>query len=89
MLTNWNIRIWEYEFLQPIWLILLLFIPIYYWFSFKSKNSSAGEIKFSGSMRTQRKVELKWVKKLRNVLSIFRVLAAVLLILALAKPLSW
>ncbi len=89
MLTNWNIRIWEYEFLQPIWLILLLFIPIYYWFSFKSKNSSAGEIKFSGSMRTQRKVELKWVKKLRNVLSIFRVLAAVLLILALAKPFSW
>jgi Ca-activated chloride channel family protein len=40
-------------------------------------------------MRTQKKVELKWVKKLRLALVIFRVMAFFFLILALSKPFSW
>ncbi len=89
MLTNWNIRFWEYEFLQPIWLLFLLLIPVYFFLVWRLKGRSTGDIKFSGSMRTQKKVELKWVKKLRLALVIFRVMAFFFLILALSKPFSW
>ena len=89
MLNNWNIRFWEYEFLQPVWLLLLILIPLYYFLVWKLRRGSAGDIKFSGSMRTQKKVELKWVKKLRIVIVFCRVLAFLFLVLALSKPFSW
>ena len=40
-------------------------------------------------MRTQKKVELKWVKKIRLAIVIFRFLAFFSLVLALSKPFSW
>lgn len=89
MLSNWNILIWEYEFLQPLWLFLLLLVPIYFYFIYRKKNNSKGDVKFSGSMRTQKKVELKWVNKVRKYLVFLRVLAFVFLVLALSKPFNW
>lgn len=46
-------------------------------------------MKFSGSMRTQKKVELKWVNKVRKYSVFLRVLAFVFLVLALSKPFNW
>ena len=89
MLTNWNIRFWEYDFLQPLWLLLLLLIPIFYLFSFRKEKNRKGDIKFSGTEKTQRKVELKWVKKLRAAIIILQGIAILFVILALAKPFRW
>lgn len=89
MLSNWNILVWEYEFLQPLWLFLLLLVPIYFYFIYRRKHKSKGDVKFSGSMRTQKKVELKWVNKVRKYSVFLRVLAFVFLVLALSKPFNW
>jgi Ca-activated chloride channel family protein len=89
MFTHWNIKFWEYSFLQPLWLIILLIIPLYIFFNFRKEKEKRGDIRFSGSLKTQRKVELKWVKKLRTALHFIQVASLVFVILALAKPFRW
>jgi Ca-activated chloride channel family protein len=89
MLTNWNIKFWEYSFLEPLWLILLLLIPIYIIFNLRNEKTKRGDIRFSGMLKTQRKVELKWVGKLRLAILLLQATSLLLIIFALAKPFRW
>lgn len=89
MLTHWNIKFWEYSFLQPLWLILLVLIPIFLVISFRHEKVKKSDLRFSGTLKTQRKVELKWVKNLRKALIYIQTAALLLMILALAKPFRW
>lgn len=89
MLTQWNIKFWEYAFLQPYWLWLIVLVPLFLFFSLRNEKTKKSDLRFSGSLKTQRKVELKWVKKLRKALLFLQVASLLFIILALAKPFRW
>jgi Ca-activated chloride channel family protein len=89
MFANWNIFFWEYEFLQPFWLILLILIPITIFLNLRKEKSSRGDMKFSGNSKTQNRVELKWISKLRLALLIVQSFGIFMIIIALAKPFKW
>lgn len=89
MLTQWNIKFWEYAFLQPLWLILIVLIPLFIFFSFRHERTKKSDVRFSGALKTQRKVELKWVKKLRKGLVFLQAASLLFIVLALAKPFRW
>ncbi|MFM7667888.1 MAG: vWA domain-containing protein [Bacteroidota bacterium] len=89
MLTQWNIKFWEYAFLQPYWLWLIVLVPLFLFFSLRNEKIKKSDLRFSGSLKTQRKVELKWVKKLRKALLFLQVASLLFIILALAKPFRW
>lgn len=89
MLSHWNIKFWDYSFLQPLWLILLILVPVFLMVSFRYEKNKKSDLRFSGTLKTQRKVELKWVKKFRKALLFLQAAALLFLILALAKPFRW
>lgn len=89
MLTNWNIRFWEYEFLSPQWLWLLCIVPVLLFLIYRFERSRKGEVKYSGRTEAQRALGSKWIGRLRELnLLIYGVIAA-LLIFAMAKPFHW
>ncbi len=85
-MNNWNIRIWEYEFIEPLWLSLLLIVPIYLFFSFRSERRGHGAWKFTGSSSDQRAFSTSWIPRVRQLILVLHALALGGLILALAKP---
>lgn len=86
---QWNIKFWEYAFLQPLWLIFIVLIPVVLFFSFRQEKTKKSDLRFSGTLKTQRKVELKWIKKLRKWLLFLKTASLLFIILALAKPFRW
>ncbi|MBM3452443.1 MAG: VWA domain-containing protein [Bacteroidetes bacterium] len=89
MLTHWNIKFWEYSYLQPPWLILIVLIPLFLYFSLRRERTKTSDLRFSGTLKTQRKVELKWVKILRQVILFLQAASFLFIIVALAKPFRW
>jgi Ca-activated chloride channel family protein len=89
MLTHWNIKFWEYSFLQPWWLLVLILIPVFLYISLRKEKAKKADLAFSGTLKTQKKVELKWVKKMRSGLIYLQTLFLLFIILALAKPFRW
>jgi Ca-activated chloride channel family protein len=89
MQNNWNIRFWEYEYLQPYWLILLVVVPIYLLIAFKREKKTAGQLKFTGSTSEQKSFSTPLIGRIRQVLIIINALAFSLLIMAMAKPFHW
>lgn len=89
MFKNWNIALWEYEFLSPHWLWLLLLIPFFYWLIFYLENKKSGDFKFSRPEKEQSSLGTNSIKYVRwLILSVYGLVAA-FLILALAKPYNW
>lgn len=89
MLTNWNIRFWEYEFFSPHWLWLLCAIPFVLFFIYRIERSRKGDIKYSGTTKSQRELGSSWIGRVREInLLIYGIIAA-LLIFAMAKPFHW
>ena len=89
MLTNWNIRFWEYEFFSPTWLWLLCIIPLVLFIIYRFERSRKGEVKFSGSTNDQRALGSNWIGRLREInLLVYGIIAA-LLIFAMAQPFHW
>lgn len=86
MLNNWNIKFWEYEFLAPNWLWLLCIVPIVLVIIYKLEKRRGGEVKFTGTSESQRKLGAIWVIRLRELLISVYGIITVLLIFALAKP---
>jgi Ca-activated chloride channel family protein len=89
MLSHWNIKFWEYSFLQPLWLILLIVIPVFLFISIRKEKTKKADLTFSGTLKTQKKVELKWVKKMRIGLIYLQAMFLLFIVLALAKPFRW
>jgi Ca-activated chloride channel family protein len=85
-MNNWNIRIWEYEFIEPIWLWLLIAVPIYLMVAFRKERKGSGAWKFTGSSADQRAFSTSWIPRVRQLILTIQALALGLLILALAKP---
>ena len=86
MSSSWNIRFWEYEFLQPNWFWLLLLIPFTLWVQFRRENKRPGEVKFSRSEDLQASLSSGWINHFRSALILIMNFAFVLLICAMAKP---
>lgn len=89
MFSNWNIRFWEYEFLSPYWLWLMLLVPVCLFWMMRNEKNRKGEVKFSRSQEEQGRIGSKWISQLRTVFVLLYGLVAVLLILAMAKPFHW
>ena len=89
MLTNWNIRFWEYEFFSPHWLWLLCLVPFVLFVIYRFERSRKGEVKYSGSANSQRALGSNWIGRVREVNLIIYGLIAALLIFAMAKPFHW
>ncbi len=89
MFKNWNILIWEYDFLSPHWLWLLLLIPFLIWMAFYLDKNKAGDFKFSRTEREQKNLGKDGIKYIRwSILTIYIVVAS-LLIAAFARPFHW
>jgi len=89
MLSNWNIRFWEYDFFAPNWLWLLCTVPVILFIIYRLEKNRKGEIKYSGTAKQQKKIGSQWIVRLREIMLIIYGLIAVLLILAMAKPFHW
>lgn len=83
------IRIGNYEFFEPWWLVLLALIPILLWLLFKAENQRKGEWKYSGLERKQIALGSPLVSTLRKSLIWIVGLVLGAIILALSKPLNW
>jgi Ca-activated chloride channel homolog len=89
MLSSWNILVWEYEFLSPKWLWLLLLVPVCFVWMLVKERSKSGEMKFSKGESDQQLIHSDWIIHVRFLVIGLYNFIAVLLILALAKPLDW
>lgn len=89
MLNNWNIRIWEYEFLSPHWLWLLLGVPFFLWYIFYLDRKKTGDFKFSRLEKDQQNLGSNSIKYLRYLVLTAYGMVLALLIFALAKPFNW
>lgn len=78
-----------YRFLSPYWLWLLWLVPAFVWWLFYVDASKKGEVKFSGTERDQKSLELFWVKSIRKALFFSSGMILVLLIIAIARPYRW
>ncbi len=88
MFENWNILLWEYEFLSPNWLWGLLVIPFILLVLFKKERTKTGEFKFSRNDVDQEDLTTDWVSQIRKIFIFSYGFIATLLILAMAKPLD-
>jgi Ca-activated chloride channel homolog len=89
MFDNWNIAFWEYEFLSPHWLWLLLLVPAVLWWMFYLENRRSGELKFSRTEQEQVSLGSDRLKYMRWIfISLYGIVFS-LLIFALAKPFHW
>lgn len=89
MLTNWNIRFWEYEFFSPHWLWLMCMVPLVLFFIYRLEHSRKGEVKYSGRTIDQRAIGSKWIGRVREVNLLVYGVIACLLIFAMARPFHW
>lgn len=88
-MSNWNIRIWEYDFNAPHWLWLLALVPVILFLLFRAEKKRMGDVKFSRSSVDQRSIGSIWISRLRDGLILSLGLSLTLLICALAKPFHW
>lgn len=89
MLNNWNIRFWEYDFLSPHWLWLLLVVPVILLLMFRNERRKEGEWKYSGSAASQKSFSTRWIVSFRRILIVLNGIVLCCLIFAMAKPFHW
>jgi hypothetical protein len=89
MFTNWNLRIWEYDFLSPAWLWGLILVPFCVFLMIRNEKNKNGELKFARSEGDQRSLSADWISQLRGIIIVLYGVIAVLLIVAMAKPYDW
>lgn len=89
MQSNWNIRFWEYDFLQPNWLWLLILVPIYLLFAIRTDRRKNGSWKFTGIHTEQKLLSTPFIARLRQLIFFVNALIFSLLIFAMAKPFHW
>lgn len=87
--NNWNIRFWEYEYLQPWWLLLLLLVPVYLYLAYKNENRAGGSWKFTGTGNEQKNITAVMISRIRQVLILINSLVIALIACAMAKPYHW
>ena len=89
MFNNWNILFWEYDFLSPHWLWLLLLVPFYLLKMWRNEKNKSADVKFSRNEDEQIKIESNWILDLRKLFIVLNAVVFILLIFALAKPFDW
>lgn len=89
MLSNWNIKFWEYEFFAPNFLWLLCLVPVLWVVLYIYERRRQGDVKYSLRSEDQRSIGTSWIFYLRQVFILVYGLLAALLIFALAKPFHW
>lgn len=86
-MNNWlHIRFWEYDFLAPQFLWLLILIPVIILMVLYRERKSEGHIKFSRAARELSRMRSSWVNFLLFTSKIILILGFVSLVFALAKP---
>lgn len=86
MFKNWDIALWDYEFLAPHYLWLLLLIPFFYLVLLFREKKSFGDLLFSNVAEKQQILAQNYLLILRKILQFIYGLIAALLIFALASP---
>ena len=89
MLSNWNIRFWEYEFFSPHWLWLMCLLPIAFILPYLLEKTRKGEVKYSRTTKDQIGIGSRWIFFLRQGFILANVAILTLVIFALAKPFHW
>jgi len=89
MLSNWNINMMDYEYLQPNWLWLLLLLPFLYFLLYKLEKKKEFDVSLSSNDKDQEVISSKWISSLRLIYRLIFVFIFGLIIFALAKPFNW
>lgn len=85
-MNNWNIRIWEYQFSAPIWLWLLVLVPLFYFIAFRKEMKGQGTWKFTGTSKEQRSLSTRYIARIRQSMILFNGFVLALMVVAMAKP---
>lgn len=86
LFNEWNIKLWEYEFLNPYWFGFFLLFPLFIYFKRKFKVSAKGDLKFSGYATFQKSLANKRPIYFQRAIYTLYSLIFCLFILVLAKP---
>lgn len=89
MLNNWDISFWNFQFLAPNWLWLLLLVPFVGYYFLRFLKNRGGDIRFTGSDSEQKSIAGKTAWIWIRIIYISLILIPVLMIFALAKPFNW
>lgn len=89
MLNNWDISFWNFTFLAPHWLWLLLFTPAFAYYLWRFIKTRGGDIRFTGSNQDQKSIQNKFVWVWIKAVHISFIVIPILIIFALAKPFNW
>ncbi len=89
MLSNWNIRFWEYDFFAPNWLWLIAIVPPVLIILFIVERNRKGDVKYSRSTEEQNNIGSHGISRLRELILLSYGIIAILLIIAMAKPFHW
>jgi Ca-activated chloride channel homolog len=80
---NFSLAYNSYCLAHPLWLLLLLVMPIYL---FIKKNKQASNVLLLNNINTLNNFSKSWRVRLRPILNILNTLAFILLVFALARP---
>lgn len=86
MFSEWNIRIWDYTFISPQWLWLLLGIPLYWIYYILSGKVRKEDVIFVFVADEQTKQEQTTVRYVKYFQQLLLTAVSSLLIIAIAKP---
>ncbi|MFT5858703.1 MAG: Ca-activated chloride channel family protein [Flavobacteriaceae bacterium] len=86
MLTNWNIRFWEYEFFSSGWLWLMCAVPVVLFIIYRLERNRKGEVKYSRTIKDQKSIGSRWIVYVRDLNLLLYGIIACLLIFGMAKP---
>ena len=89
MLTNWNIRFWEYEFFSSGWLWLMCGVPLVLFIIYRLERNRKGELKYSRSISDQNSIGSRWIVYIRDLNLLIYGIIACLLIFGMARPFNW
>jgi Ca-activated chloride channel family protein len=86
MFKDWNIAIWEYDFLSPIFLLLILPLIFLLYLLFIRERKQKGEFKFSRSSNEQFNLGDKRIKYLKWFTTSLYGFVGLMFVLAFSKP---
>ncbi len=75
-----------YTFQSPLWLWLMLLLPLIGHFMFSGERNRKGDRKFTGTSFEQNAIANPWIPRARKLLLFMQMIAFTLLVLAMAKP---
>jgi Ca-activated chloride channel family protein len=89
MWNNWNINPWDFAYFQPLYLWLLVLLPLVGFMLYRKEFYRKADLPFSAPSLLQRQLESKAIVWLRRILIALKLLIFSMFLFILAQPFRW